>query len=104
MKLDLSSASRARKLKEPSPPPPPQFSKVTPGRVSITAMNELQRITPLSYRATQKSCKDPEGDAISKTPVRGGRGRGALVTCTLDLGLKRGSEVGKVDDDSSSPA
>ncbi|MXQ84831.1 hypothetical protein E5288_WYG021470 [Bos mutus] len=34
-------------------------------------MNELQRITPLSYRATQKSCKDPEGDAISKTPVYG---------------------------------
>lgn len=64
-------------------------------------MNELQRITPLSYRATQKSRKDPEGDAISKTPVRGG---GALVTCTLDLGLKRGSEVGKVDDDSPSPA
>ena len=63
-------------------------------------MNELLRITPLSYRATQKSRKDPEGDAISKTPVGGG----ALVTCTLDLGLKRGSEVGKVDDDSSSPA
>ena len=84
MKLDLPSASRARKPKEP---PPPHFSKVTPGRVSITAMKELQRITPLSYRATQKSCKDPEGDAISKTPVRGGGG--ALVTCTLDLGLKR---------------
>lgn len=90
----------------PETPKEPHFPKVTPGRVSITAMNELQRITPLrlSYRARRSLVKTQKAMRLAR-PRQGGKGGGgALVTCTLDLCLKRGSEVGKVDDDPSARA
>lgn len=68
VKLGLPSLPRAETRKQP----PPHFPKVTPGSVSITALKELQRVTPpFSYRPPRSLVKTQKAMRLAR-PRRGG--------------------------------